>query len=88
VAHIDAKPLGDLPEALLIAVVAWPDLDIALTMGSMTEVPVFDSRVVRDELGEVPLAHADIKSWLRQTLEEAFGPLLAWHRDIALGTTT
>jgi hypothetical protein len=84
-AHIDAKPLGDLATALLTAVVAWPNLDVALAMGPRKQV-VFDSRIVRDELGDVPLAHADVKSWLRRTLEDEFEPLHAWNRQLEPNT--
>lgn len=84
-AHIDAKPIGDLSAAVMTAIVAWPDLDLSLVLGPHRD-RVFDSRVVRDELGDVPLLHADVTSWLRRTLDDEFAPLLTWSQEVALTT--
>jgi anti-sigma regulatory factor (Ser/Thr protein kinase) len=72
-AHVDAKPLGDLAGTLLTAALGWP-LDLVVRVGSPAET-VLDTAEVRRELGEVPLTHPDVARFLGATLTAATGPL-------------
>lgn len=72
---IDACPVGDVVEALLTAAIAWPELD--LTVRQSTDEPCLDMAIVKAELGDVPLSHPTVRTYIRDRLEEGLGPLVA-----------
>lgn len=81
--HLDAKPLGDMTQALVTAVLAWPHLDLMLTLGPEHRA-VFCTRELKQQLDGVPLSHPDVVAFLRRTLADELAPLYAWSESIAL----
>ena len=76
-AHIDAKPLGDLPAAFTAAVLAWPDLDLVVRLGPEGR-DMLNTVEVKEELDGVSLAHPVLQRFLHKQLEEAVQELAAW----------
>jgi hypothetical protein len=75
--HIDAKPIGEIEETLLLALRSWPTFEIAVYLRDETEA-VFDTRPVRSELGDVPLTETEVIAFLGVALEEGLSPLRQW----------
>ncbi len=73
--HIDAKPPGDLTGAVLVALLAWPNLRLVLFVGEAGE-PVLDSALLRDLLEGVGLDSPRVQNYLREQLDNAFQDLL------------
>ena len=78
-AHIDAKPIGDLAETFLLALLAWPSLDYNVSLGvNSAVVMVFDSVAVKAELDGIAPGHPDIRRVLESILKGAFSSLHTW----------
>lgn len=70
--HMDCLPLGDLAATIVSVLIAHPQgTDILLTLRSPAGEESFDTRTVRQALGEeVPLSEPEVVAWLRDTLNE------------------
>jgi hypothetical protein len=75
--HIDAKPLGNIGDTLLIAIRSWPNLNFAVSLCDGDEA-AFDTRPIRAELGDIPLSEPEVLGFLRESLAAALAPLYAW----------
>jgi len=74
-AHIDAKPMGDIAGALLTAALGWP-MDLVVHVGEADEC-VLDTEQVRKELEGVPLSHPQVRHFLEAALAEGLADLQA-----------
>lgn len=79
VAHLDAKPLGNLAETFLLALLAWPQLNLIVKgFVDSTVTELFNTAMVKAELGEVDPGQPDIRRFLESALDEAFAALRDW----------
>ncbi len=76
VAHIDRPPLGDLAGVIADTAAAYPAVEIHLLIEGGSGQFVFNSRVVRQTLGEVPLTEYAVVKWLREYIEEGIKDIL------------
>jgi len=81
---IDARPLGDLVDALLTAAIAWPEM--ALAVAADSGEPCLDMATVKRELDGVPLSHPAVRNYLKECLDEALQPLYEWAATVELRT--
>jgi len=70
--HIDAPPLGDMPETLVTLVhgAPDPDIDFSYRYETDTQTLTFDTKEIREILEDVPLNTPDVLGWIRGHLEE------------------
>jgi len=73
---VDAKPLGDLPGALMLAAVTWTDLDLRVTVRSQ-EV-VLDMHAVKSELDGISPSHPAVRTFVEELLQGGLAELMTW----------
>jgi len=74
--HIDRMPLGDLPSTFLTLTLAHPEIHWVFTYtfnppykGSIRSYE-FDDQPIKETLGELPMTHPEVISYLRCSLED------------------
>lgn len=81
ISNIDRPPLGDLPGVIADMAAAYPSVEIHLQLENGDKQFIFNSREVRQVLGEVPLSEFNVIVWLREYisegLKEIFGGVLS-----------
>lgn len=75
--QIDCLPLGDVPGTLVSLICSNPlKPDFRLTCSSPEGEMVFDTREVRQALGEeISLSEPEIASWMRESMQEDIQPI-------------
>ena len=73
--HIDRAPLGDMRATLLTALMAQRSYDLHYVHRVDGRVFEFDTREIRQILGDVPLTHPQVREWLGDFLQEGFAEL-------------
>ncbi len=73
--HIDRAPLGDMRGTLLTALMAQQSYDLQYVHRVNGRVFEFDTREIRQILGDVPLTHPQVREWLNEFLQEGFAEL-------------
>ena len=73
---IDCLPLGDLPGTVVALVTANPERpDFLLECSSPKGEMSFDTREVRQALGDVPLNEPEIAAWMLEAIREELEPI-------------
>ncbi len=79
--NIDRPPLGDLPGVITNMAAGYPTVEIHLQLENGGKQFIFNSREVKQVLGEVPLSEFEVIVWLREYisegLKEIFGGVLS-----------
>ena len=70
--HIDAIPLGDIPETIMTIIGAAPDKDLIFTHTSGEKQISLDTRDLRAQLDGVPLDTPDVLVWVKEYLESVY----------------
>ena len=73
--HWDRAPLGDMPGTVLAVLLSGRPVDLIYTHSVGSRTFCFDTAAVRRELGEVPLTHPRVRSWLQEYLTEGIASL-------------
>jgi anti-sigma regulatory factor (Ser/Thr protein kinase) len=68
--HIDRAPLGRIEDTLLILILNEAEIDIRYTHIYNAEEYVFDTRDIREVLGDVPLNDPDIFQWIKEHIKQ------------------
>lgn len=72
--HIDRMPLGNLKDTLLGSIVGHPDLDFFVHLIYHDKAKElcfhFDTKAIREELGDIPLTYPDVIEYIDQSLYE------------------
>lgn len=72
--HIDRMPLGNLKDTLLGVIIGHPDIDFFIQLiyrdRSVEHCFHFDTKVIREELGDIPLTYPDVIEYIDQSLYE------------------
>ena len=75
--HIDCPPMGAMCDTLFTLVLLNPDAPEFVFLASGYGLTAsFDTRVVRDALGGVPLSDPEVAQWMRESINEEFKPIL------------
>ena len=77
IAHLDAKPLGDLAGVLAASLAAWPGMDLVVKVGTERDM-VLDTRLVRKELDGVPFGNTKVQAWLSEEIRHGLNGLTHW----------
>lgn len=75
ISNIDRPPLGDMAETMLTLSVCNKDVDFVLTYKVDNDEFLFDTRMIRQTLGEVPLSEPAVMGWMREYLNEGIQEL-------------
>jgi anti-sigma regulatory factor (Ser/Thr protein kinase) len=67
--HIDRQPLGDVPGAFIALLVGSPGVDF-IYRHACEGVFELDTREIRKEIGEIPLNHREVLTFIRRHLTE------------------
>jgi signal transduction histidine kinase len=70
--HIDAIPLGDMPETVMTIIGAAPDKDLIFTHKSGEKQISLDTRDLRAQLDGVPLDKPDVLVWVKEYLKSVY----------------
>ena len=70
--HIDAPPLGDMPETLVTLVQGSPDVDFIYRHKTDTQELLFDTREIREILEGLPMNTPDVLGWIRGHLQQLY----------------
>lgn len=74
--HIDRPPLGDVSETMVTLVAANPTKpDFVLRFMADGKAFVFDTRQMKQALGEVPFNEPEVLAWMRDHLNEGIQDL-------------
>ncbi len=77
--HIDRAPLGDMVSTLLGFILTSPAdgkmCDIRYTHRLDGRTFTFDTREIREVLGDVPLTHPRVRRWMEAFLQQGFADL-------------
>ena len=72
--HMDLPPMGDLKGTLETLIIANPDKpDFCLIYRVDEEEFVFDTAVIREAVGGLPLNEPEIIAWIGQYIAEGIG---------------
>lgn len=66
--HIDRRPLGNLAETMVALILGHPAVDFAFEHRVDEGVTSFDTREIREQLGEVPITDASVLALIRDLL--------------------
>jgi len=73
---IDCLPIGDLCGTMLALIIANPERpDFCLTVAAPQGEATFDTRIIREALGGLPLNEPEIVAWMQASLEEEIQPI-------------
>ncbi len=67
--HIDRPPLGDIAETIATLTIMNPSIDFAFSANS-TEAFEYDTRQIKETLGDVPVTHPSVMTFIREYLQE------------------
>ncbi len=68
--NVDFVPLGDIASTVELLCVSNPDVNIAFTESDENDTFSFESRKIRDILGDVPMDTPEVRKWIREYLTE------------------
>lgn len=68
--NVDFVPLGDIASTVELLCVSNPDVNIAFTESDENDTFSFESRKIRDILGDVPMDAPEVRKWIREYLTE------------------
>lgn len=78
--HIDRLPLGDIAETMANVIMAKPDIRWKLILKARKDEFLLDTFEVREQLGEVPITHFDVITWIKgyigEGVKKIFGGVL------------
>jgi len=71
-AHIDAKPFGDLPNVFIDALICWPgvDLKVFLNMGDGKKKEIFNSKKIKKIIDYSDLQQKEIRNFIYQSIDK------------------
>jgi len=68
--HIDLPPWGDLSGVIILLITANPQLDFQYYHRSKNGEYIFDTREIKEELGDIKLDEPEVRKFLKEMLME------------------
>lgn len=68
--HIDRPPLGDIAETVAMLTIMNPQTDFVFTARQADRAFDFDTREIKQTLGEVPITQPEVTAFLQQYLQD------------------
>jgi len=69
--HIDRPPLGDIAETVIAVISSNPEMEMNLKLISEKGVFDFNTVDVKKKIGDIPLNHYEILTWIKEYLSES-----------------
>jgi anti-sigma regulatory factor (Ser/Thr protein kinase) len=73
--HVDRQPMGDITGTLIILIAGNSDIDFFYRHRHNDRQFEMDTRVIRQEIDDIPINHPDILKYIRGILEEGFSEI-------------
>lgn len=73
--HIDRQPLGNISSTLVSLIVANSDVDFIYDHWHNDRQFKLDTRVIRNEIGDIPIYHPEIVKYIRDVIEEGLNEI-------------
>ena len=73
--HIDAPPEGDMTGTIITLIQGGPAIDFIYRRSTPAGEFIFDTALIREQLGGIALNEPEILLWIRQYIEENTRPL-------------
>ena len=71
ISHLDRPPLGNITETMIILIASNPEIDYELVIKNDKDEFRIDTSEIKDKLGEVPITHLDVITWIKGNIDEA-----------------
>lgn len=68
--HIDRQPLGNISSTLVSLIVANSNVDFIYEHWHNDQQFKLDTRLIRNEIGDIPIYHPEIVKYIRDVIEE------------------
>lgn len=68
--HFDRPPLGDITGVVIQLAAAFPDTRFVYTHKTPTGEFIFDTNEIKEVLGDVPISNSEVRSYLKEMIEE------------------
>jgi hypothetical protein len=68
--HLDRQPMGNIANAIVILIAGNAGVDFCYKHKRNEQDFTLDTRVIRNEIEDVPLRHADVLKYIRSFIEE------------------
>lgn len=68
--HIDRPPLGDVVETVIAVISSNPEIEMNLKFISEKGVFDFSTTDVKQKIGDIPINHYEILTWIKEYLSE------------------
>ena len=71
IAHIDAKPFGDIARTFVDAIYSWPDVDfeIFVNMEDNKKIPILNSRKIKNIVNQYEMQQKKIRDFIYQSID-------------------
>lgn len=73
--HLDRQPLGDIAGAIVSLIAGHSDLDFLYRHHCQDRHFTLDTKLIRQEIGEIPLQHPEVLTWIRGYLKEGLNEI-------------
>jgi len=73
--HIDRAPLGDMVTTVMSVLLSAHECDLVYRHRANGRVFTLDSAELREALGDVPLSHPAVRSWIQSYIQEGLDAL-------------
>jgi anti-sigma regulatory factor (Ser/Thr protein kinase) len=68
--HVDRQPMGDITGTLIILIAGSSDIDFLYRHRRNDRNFELDTRIIRNEIGDIPINHPEILKYIRGVLED------------------
>jgi len=73
--HVDRQPMGDIISTLIILIAGNCDVDFLFRQKNNDRQFEMDTRLIRNEIDDIPINHPEILKYIRGVLEEGFNEI-------------
>ncbi|MEN6621716.1 MAG: ATP-binding protein [Smithella sp.] len=73
--HIDRQPLGNISSTLVSLIVANSNVDFIYEHWHNNRQFKLDTRIIRNEIGDIPIYHPEIVKYIRDVIEEGLNEI-------------
>jgi len=68
--HLDRQPLGNIVGTIIALIAGNPEVNFIYRHTKNSKTFILDLSEIKDELGDVPINHTEVLSFLRERMEE------------------
>lgn len=68
--NIDRAPIGDMAETMVTILLSAPEINYVYTHRRSEEEFIFDTKDIKETLGDIPLTNPEILGWIKEYITE------------------